>query len=147
MECQQFEAFHLGKSRGYATTIIHNRTTSCLSRQICIQKDLNHVLKWASTEHQHFLRWHPGWYNRNGMQIYHNDPIGSVYWQKCNRVYRVRLLQLSDHGGSRLRSLHCNKQQYAVPKSRFTWSVIEISPFIQHQKYACNVWLIWIFSL
>jgi hypothetical protein len=43
MERQRFEAFHLGKSWGYASTIIHNLTTGRLSRQICLRQDHTHV--------------------------------------------------------------------------------------------------------
>jgi len=147
MERQRFEAFHFGKSRGYATRMMNNRTTGRFSRRICLQQDHNNVPTWAATEHQQLLHWNPGLYNQNGMQIYHNEPIGSLYWQQSKCQYRVCLLQLSAHGASPLRSLHSNQLQYAVPKWRFTRSVVALCPCIQHHKYACSVWLIWLFSL
>ena len=147
MECQQFEAFYLAKSRGCATTMIHNRSIGRLSRQICVGQDRNHVPKWASTESQRFLRWHLGWSYRNRTQINHNEPMSSVYWQKCKWRYHIRLLQLSTHGTSRLWTLHSNKLHYAVSKLSFTRSVVAIRSCIQLYKYACNVLLIWLFSL
>jgi hypothetical protein len=146
-ERQQFQTFHFGESWGYASTMIYNLTTGRLSRQIWLGQDRNHVPKWESTERQWFLRWHLGYYNRNGTQINHNEPVSSLYWQRCKCRYRVRLLQLSSHGASRLRTLHSNKLRHAVPKWRFTRSVIAICPCIQYHKYACNVWLIWLLSL
>jgi hypothetical protein len=147
MERQRFEAFHLGQSWDFASTMIYNRTTGGLSRQICFRQDRNHVLKCASTERQWLLHWYLRYYNQNRTQINHNEPIGSHYWQKCKCQYHVHLLQLCTHGESRLWTLHSNKLQYAVLKWRFTWSVIAICPCIQHHKYACNVWLIWSLSL
>ena len=146
-ERQRSEAFHLAKSRGYATTMIHNHTIGRLSRQICLGQHRNHVPKWASMERQQFSHWHLGLSYRNGMQINHNEPSGSLYWQKCKWRYRVRLLQLSTHGASRLRTLHSNKLHYAVPKWSLTRSVVAIRSCIQLHKYACNVLLIWLFSL
>jgi hypothetical protein len=144
---QRLEAFYLGKSTDHATTMIYNRTIGHLSRQICLRQDRNHVPKWASTERQRFVRWLLGSSNWNGAEINHNEPIGSVCRQKCYQQYRVRLLQLSAHGVSRLRTLHSNKLHYAVPKLSFTRSVVAICPCIQLHKYSCNVLLIWLFSL
>jgi hypothetical protein len=147
MERQRFEAVHLGKSCGYASSMIYNRTTRRFSRQICSWQDCNHVPKRASTERQRLLHWHLEWYNRNRRQINQNESIGCLNWQKCKGRYRVRLLQLCAHGGSRLWTLHSNKLPYAVPKWRFTRSVVAICPCIHHNKYACNVWLIRLLSL
>ena len=144
---QWFEALHLGKSWGYASSMINDRTTGRLSRQICFRQDRNHVPKWASTECQQFLHWYFIWSNLNATQINHNKSIGSLCWQKCKWQYHVRLLQLCAHGGSRLWTLYSNELQYAVPKWRFTQSVIAICPCIHHNKYACNVLLIWLFSI
>jgi hypothetical protein len=147
MERQRFEAFYLGKSMGHATTMIYNRTIGSLSRQTCLRQDCNHVPKWGSTERQRFVRWHFGKSNPNGEEINHNEPIGSLCRQKCYWRYRVSLLQLSAHGASSLRTLHSNKLHYAIPKWSVTRSVIAICPSNQLHKYACNVLLIWLFSL
>jgi hypothetical protein len=48
---QRFEAFHLGKSLGYGTTMIHNRTIGRLAWQICIRHNRNHISNWVSMEH------------------------------------------------------------------------------------------------
>jgi hypothetical protein len=45
MDRQGFEAFHLGKSRGYAMAMIYARTTGRVSTQLCFQHDRNHLLK------------------------------------------------------------------------------------------------------
>jgi len=146
-ERQRFEAFYHGKSMGHATTMIYNYTIGRNSRPICLRQDRNHVPKWASMERQRFVRWHLGESDRNGVEINHNEPTGSLCGQQCYWRYRVRLLQLSAHGVSRLRTLHSNKLHYAVPKWIFTRSVVAICPCIQPHKYACNVLLIWLFSL
>jgi len=55
-----FSALHLGISRGYETTLIHNRTIGCLSRQKSWREDRYHVPKWLSMECQRFLILHLG---------------------------------------------------------------------------------------
>jgi hypothetical protein len=45
MEHQRFEALHLGKSGGDASTLIYIGTTGPLSREICLRPDRNLVPK------------------------------------------------------------------------------------------------------
>jgi len=58
MEDWWFQAFHLGLSRGSVTTMIHDRITGRISRQIFLQQHCNHVPKLASQVRQWFLCWH-----------------------------------------------------------------------------------------
>jgi len=134
MEHQQFEALHLGRSRGYGTTLIHNRTIGCLSRQKCFLQDRYHVPEWASTEPQRSLNnfpscildnltemerryptmnLSPAFVGENG-----SDDIASAYYNWVPTEHQQFLW--------RLRMLHSNELHCAVPKSSFTRSVFPI---------------------
>jgi hypothetical protein len=146
-EHQRFEAFYFGKSMAHVTTMINNCTIGRLSMPICLREDHNHVPKWTSTERQWFVHWHLAKSNRNEVEINHTDPYGSLSGQTCYWRYRVCLQHFSAHSVSRLRTLHNNYLLHAVPKWSFMRSVIAICPCFELHKSACNVLLIWLFSL
>jgi len=103
------------------------------------RKKVNRV----STGCQQFLILYIGQSNRNGMQITLNEPLSSLYWQKCWWRYRVRLLQLSAHKAStvlwRLRTPHSNELHCTGPKLSFIQTGFSMCSCIQLHKYACNI--------
>jgi len=94
-EHQQCSALHLGISRGYGITLIHNRTFGRHSRQRCLQTDRSHVPNCTSTKRWRFVSFHLEYYKGNAAKVPHNELIGSRYWQKCWWRYRVDFLQLN----------------------------------------------------
>jgi len=87
MDHQRFYALHLGQSRGYATTLIHNWTMSCLSGQQCLQSGRNHVRTWWSIGFQG---------NFNGASTIFAHAFWNIYWQwnadNPQWIYRQPLL-------------------------------------------------------
>ena len=151
----QFGALYPEYTRGCATTLIDNRTVSCLSRQKCLWQHHNYVLKWASTECQQSANnfWSCIMDNVRAMERHYptihpsaaligkhaSDDMASTSYDWAPTVRQQFSWGLS--------TLYCNELHCVVTKLSFTRSVFSICPCIQLHKYACNVSQIWSFCL
>jgi len=146
---------YLGNSKGYATTLIHNRTVSCLSRQKCLWQDRNYVTKWASMERQRSINTFcccilDKLTAMERRQPTMNLPAAFIGKNASDDIASDSYNWAPPHGQQflwRLRTLHSNELHCAVPKTSFTRSVFAICPCIQLHKYAYNVLQIWFFGL